>query len=308
MRYAIIADIHGNITALNAILEDCKTQNIDQYLFLGDYYGDFPMINQVITRIREIDNALYINGNKEERLIQAMNTKPQERTNEQFAPLYWHLDNITAENFRFIKELPDKLSFSIGKLKCYIAHSPSQHFNYGIVDSFNGRTFYDRFGKDYTNHQEYLAYINDKLQADKLPDVTEGIYIFGHWHTQWYANIENRLLINAGSCGMPLDFNVDAPYTILDTYQELSVIERRINYDITVPIKALKESDLYQKAPFWYDLSILDFENAKVHLWLFLEFVHELALSKNDLARPYSNELWQEAITLYSKKINSGGF
>jgi len=307
MRYAIIADIHGNITALNAVLADCKSQNIDQYLFLGDYYGDFPMINEVIEKIRKIDNAISIKGNKEERLIQAMNADPKERISEQFAPLYWNLDNIKADNYKFIKELPSEFSFKVGHKKCYVAHSPSQHFGYGITDSFNGRIFYDQFGKEYTNHQEYLKYINSKLQADKLPKVADGIYIFGHWHTQWHANIDGKLLINAGSCGMPLDFNTNAPYTILDT-NNLTIIERRIKYDTTIPVKALKESDLYKSAPFWYNLSILDFEKARVHLWLFLEFVHEFALSKNDNQYPYSNELWQEAILLYNKKMNSGGF
>jgi len=48
----------------------------------------------------------------------------------------------------------------------------------------------------------------------------------------------------------------------------------------------------------------MEYETARVTILLFLEFVEDLAIKKNDKTRPYSNELWQEAIILYNEKLN----
>ena len=37
MRFAIISDIHGNLHALNAVLEDARKNNAEEYIFVGDY-------------------------------------------------------------------------------------------------------------------------------------------------------------------------------------------------------------------------------------------------------------------------------
>ncbi|MBP5450736.1 MAG: metallophosphoesterase family protein [Treponema sp.] len=51
MKYAIISDIHGNFPALQAILKDAKNQNINHYLFAGDYClsGPWPMVGVQMT-------------------------------------------------------------------------------------------------------------------------------------------------------------------------------------------------------------------------------------------------------------------
>lgn len=305
MRYAIISDIHGNSIALNAVLEDCKKQDIDKYLFLGDYYGDFPMQNEVISKIKEINNFYAIKGNKEERLVDFHSTSHEQQTSEQLAPVFWNLKNINSSNYEYIESLPEMLSFEIDNTKFFMAHSPSQHFEHGVIDSISSRTFLDQFGIDYTNHSEYLHYIKNKVKTDlnfinTLSNKADGIYLFGHYHTQWHTRINNKLLINPGSCGLPLDFDTSSPYTVLDT-NGFSIIERRVQYDIKMPIQLLKESDYYSFAPFWSKLSITQLENAKTTVLPFLEFVEELAIARNDTIRPYSNTLWREAVSLYEK-------
>ena len=37
MRFAIISDVHGNLPALNAVLEDAKNSRVDKFIFVGDY-------------------------------------------------------------------------------------------------------------------------------------------------------------------------------------------------------------------------------------------------------------------------------
>jgi predicted phosphodiesterase len=48
MNIAVISDIHGNIFALKAVLEDIKNRNVDTIICLGDLVGYGPFPNEVI--------------------------------------------------------------------------------------------------------------------------------------------------------------------------------------------------------------------------------------------------------------------
>ena len=53
MRVAIISDIHANIAALEAVLDDLKHQDVERTYCLGDLVGYAPFPNEVIDRIRQ---------------------------------------------------------------------------------------------------------------------------------------------------------------------------------------------------------------------------------------------------------------
>ena len=54
MKYAIISDIHGNLPALEAVIADAEQQGADKFLFLGDYYRNLPLGNEVTDVIRKL--------------------------------------------------------------------------------------------------------------------------------------------------------------------------------------------------------------------------------------------------------------
>ena len=305
MRYAIISDIHGNITALDAILDDCDKQNIDIYLFLGDYYGELSKMDDVISRLNKIENSYIIKGNREKRLIEIKNENPIHLSGEQYAPVHWIMNDMRDDDFLYFKSLPDVVSFQVENINFYLAHAPDQHFGHGINDQISGRTFLDEFGKYYSNHDEYLAFVRTKLRNDqkfmlKLSELPEGVYLFCHYHTQWNDNIDGRILINPGSCGWPLDFNTSAPYTILDTCSGIQIEERRIDYDLSIVLRTLEKSGIKEAMPFWYKLILSELKFARNELLLFIEFIADYAKKQNDETYPYTDQLWNEAATLYS--------
>ena len=53
MKEAIISDIHGNLAALLAVLEDIKTLDINRLVCLGDLVGYYMQPNEVIATVRE---------------------------------------------------------------------------------------------------------------------------------------------------------------------------------------------------------------------------------------------------------------
>ena len=53
MKLAVISDIHGNLPALDAVIEDAEKQNVDAYIFAGDYCISNPYPDECITRDRK---------------------------------------------------------------------------------------------------------------------------------------------------------------------------------------------------------------------------------------------------------------
>lgn len=48
MKFAIISDIHGNYPALVKVIEDANLNDVDRFIFIGDYIFDLPFSNDVV--------------------------------------------------------------------------------------------------------------------------------------------------------------------------------------------------------------------------------------------------------------------
>jgi len=75
MRIALLSDIHGNIHALNAVLDELSTEKIDQYVCLGDVVEHGPNPRESLARILEL-NCPVVMGNTDERMISDYTTTP----------------------------------------------------------------------------------------------------------------------------------------------------------------------------------------------------------------------------------------
>ena len=309
MRYAVISDIHGNLPALEAVLADCALQGVDDFLFLGDYYGDFPFVNEVLDLVRAAGGHAIL-GNKETRMLETYG-KPQ--TPLQFSPLSWNLAHIRADNLRWLESLPQTLSLPMGSRLCRLAHASAQFLDCRAIETVRGDSpiFTNGDTAAAANADAYSRYAARLLAADAdfcraLRDVPGDVFLFGHFHVQWYAEIEGNLLLNPGSCGLPLDFDGNAAYAILDA-ESLAVTLRRVPYDRTLPVRALRESDFYDVAPLWHELCLLEFAHIRCFVQPFLRFAEALARERNAPIHPFANDLWQEALCLYTEKLRKEG-
>lgn len=68
MRFAVISDIHGNLPALETVLEDAGNNNVDNHIFAGDYCLSNPYPNECIQRMRDLKKKHIIRGNEEKYL------------------------------------------------------------------------------------------------------------------------------------------------------------------------------------------------------------------------------------------------
>lgn len=299
MRYAIISDIHGNLIAFQAVLKDVYDNKLDKIILLGDYCIDLPWANEVVNLIRNLDNAYIIRGNKEDYFIELENQDPRTWTSDQYAAIYWNYRELTFYNREYLKALPKKLNVLEDKEPIYLAHMPEMFFGRAFPEILTGASNLPTVTNyPYNNHKDYLRYANKILKNDSLfrknlNSLPQGIYLFGHYHTQWFAEIDGKVLINPGSCGLPMDNDIRASYTILDcSGLKCKVEERRVTYDIELTIDSLKNSGLYKAAEIWSKINIMHLKTGKQYITDFLLFVESMSKEAGEETRPYSNDFW----------------
>jgi len=221
MRYLIIADIHANIEALTAVLDEERAW--DQLLVLGDLVGYGAAPNEVVDRIRELDPVAIIRGNHDKACCGI-----EDGSNfNQVARLaaVWTHDALTPDNRQYLKELPAG------------PEAIDEH-----VEICHGSPF---------DEDHYIFDSEDALRA--LGASARPLCVFGHTHLPVVFRYEKELfdgfvpepdeetmvtlvpdaryLINVGSVGQPRDGDPRAAYGLYDA-ETLSLTLKRIVYPV----------------------------------------------------------------------------
>lgn len=313
MKYAIISDIHGNFPALSAVIDDAKAQGVDEFWLIGDYVTDFPFPNEVTQLIKNLDRALVIRGNKEDYMQDIHRSKKADLSIQQIAAVACAYLGLEPENLEYLISLPKKIK---GKTPLgtdfTLMHNSEIFFRKydQRMHLFHSVDYAKEMDKSPFTHEEFLAASRKELlnRQDTLEDISKlssGIYAFGHNHLQWHMEFEGKVFINPGACGIPLDFNAAAPYSILEeTPQGFEVNERRVPYDYEMAIKALVSSDVFKHAEIWSRLIIYALRNSREATFPFLMYANSLAeraeTEENRRQNPVTNEIWEEAARTFS--------
>jgi diadenosine tetraphosphatase ApaH/serine/threonine PP2A family protein phosphatase len=231
MRYAIASDIHGNLEALQAVLNDIKTRSIDSLICLGDIVGYYPD-PELCTNLVKENASLCVAGNHDYAAIGKIDT--QNFTYYAFTAMEWTKQNISAESRSFLSSLP----LTIEQEKMFFTHSsPSNPKDWVYVFPDSEETVFEAFNSlvypvnfiGHTHWPSILIQEEDRiiLHSDHVISVADGHYY----------------LINVGSVGQPRDFDSRSCYAIYDTdTHEISLI--RVEYDFTITQKKIIENNL----------------------------------------------------------------
>jgi len=200
MKIGLIADIHGNVRALDAVLKSAP--GINTWICGGDVVGYYPDVNEVCEALRRI-GALTVRGNHDAYVAGHMIPSAQKR------PLYrtdWTRQNLEPKHLDWISSLPVQLNLNFKDWRFMIRHASPW------------------------DEETYLYPDSHRLSEIKL----EGYcgYIFGHTHWPMVIKAGEGYIINPGSVGQPRDYNSAASYAIVEI--ETGKIElRRAPYDVT---------------------------------------------------------------------------
>ena len=97
MRLALLADIHGNLPALEAIVADAQRQEVDGFIVAGDLVGG-PQTEETIHMLRSLDCRM-IRGNGDTYLLRYStgNAPIHWYTSQAFASMRWHYRHASRE-------------------------------------------------------------------------------------------------------------------------------------------------------------------------------------------------------------------
>jgi putative phosphoesterase len=224
MRVAIVSDIHGNITALEAVLDDLRSQSVDAVYCLGDLVGYAPFPNEVIERIRR-ENIPTIMGNYDdgvgfERDDCGCAYREEEEKRRGDRSLAWTKAHVTPENKAFLRTLKPEIRFEADGRRVLLVH--------GSPRKINEYLFEDRPTSSF-----------ERLAASSNADVI----VYGHTHKPYTKLVKNVLFVNVGSVGKPKDGDRRACYAVLDTSGPAAEFVR-VEYDLATVTTAIRQSEL----------------------------------------------------------------
>ncbi|HEY96318.1 MAG TPA: metallophosphoesterase family protein [Dehalococcoidia bacterium] len=220
MRYAIIADIHSNLAAFQAVLDDInKQEKIDKIWCLGDIVGYGPDPHACIELLRSTDH-ICVAGNHDRAVVGKLEITS-------FNPyaaeaVVWTADKLSIDDITYLKNLPESIEHD----EFLLVHgSPREPIMEYILSMSVARQNFDFFRTKYclVGHthvpQAYSLDNEDNCTATKLLPTIK--LITG----------ETRLIVNPGAVGQPRDGNPEASYAVYDTGTKIIQL-KRVPYDI----------------------------------------------------------------------------
>jgi len=236
VRVAVLSDIHSNLEAFQAVVNDLESQ-ADRFLNLGDLVGYNASPNECVRLAKDI------------RMHSILGNHDQAACNPAFAEnfnlfarsaILWTRDNLTYENIQFLAGLEKNHRLPFG-LAC---HGSPDHTSSYIALPFQARATLKKMRKG------VWGQIN--------------VCLFGHTHKRkvWRMNVRGKVapveiplngiiklngdelyLLNPGSVGQPRNGDPRSSYFIFDT-ETNTVSFKLVNYDVASTIKKITEANL----------------------------------------------------------------
>lgn len=242
MRVAAIYDIHGNLPALEAVLEDVRRDDVDHVVVGGDVVPG-PMVRETLACLLALDLPVqFIHGNGEVAVLEAMAGRDHPAVPEQHRSLIrWMAQQLRAEYGPLLATWPRTLRLDIDGCGCVLfCHGTPRDDN----ECFTRLTPEDR-----------LLPIFEGLNAS--------LVVCGHTHMQFDRMIGGTRVVNAGSVGMPFGAP-GADWLLLGP----GVEPRHTSYDATMAAARLRATD-YPDAQGFVEKYVLEQPSAAEMLDLF---------------------------------------
>jgi putative phosphoesterase len=220
MRIAVVTDIHGNLTALEAVIADLENVAPDVVVQGGDLVAAGHRPVDVLDRVRAL-GWHGIQGNTDEMLWRPELYDQFMRDLPKLAHV-WHMvfelqapatrDALGADRIAWLKHMPPS----------WIDH------NLGVVHASPGNLW-----------RSPMANATDDELAQTYGPLGTGITAYGHIHVPFIRHTGRCLVVNCGSVGMPFDGDPRASYLIVDQGKPEV---RRVAYDVEREVQGLLRS------------------------------------------------------------------
>jgi putative phosphoesterase len=203
-RVVVLSDVHGNATALSAVLAEAEREEPDLIVFGGDLtWGAEPLATYDLAR--GIEHAVFIRGNADRAVLERRLETERER---------WMQDRHSPEAFAFLEQFDEQAVVEVDGL--------------GPVRFCHGSPRSDE------------ECVTPETPAERVGEFTEGVdervLVTAHVHIQFDRDVAGIRSINPGSVGLPYEGRPGAYWALLGPGVEL----RRTEYDVAEAVQAYR--------------------------------------------------------------------
>ncbi len=290
MKLGIVADIHGNLPAFNAVLSALENEEIDCILVAGDLVGGAPFQNEIIEILKSL-NAEIIKGNVDDFFLKvSKGITPPGWANNQWAFERWAYQNLDNMSLKFLKQLPEQKVIKFpGKSEIRMVHGSPNYIGEFIDPDENPSLL-----------EEYLRLIKEE------------ILIFGHTHHPWIQEINGKLGLNPGSVCFSRTGIFGAQYALMTWNDNKWIAEgRNVEYDLSQLKNAFKSSGLLENGSRLAEALLLSIETGQDYFRSLVTFIgyesgirgyKEKSAIPDDMWDHLENK-WQPSSKIYGNTI-----
>jgi len=229
VRIAALYDIHGNLPALEAVLDEVRREGVDQIVVGGDVFPG-PMPGECLECLLEFELPVrFIHGNGDRETLAAAAGGSSDHLPEQArVPIAWGAGQLEDRHRRIMEGWRPSLTLAVeGVGEVLFCHATP-------------RSDTEIFTRETPDGRLVAAF-----------EGAPGVVICGHTHMQFDRSVGDRRVINAGSIGMP--FGEPGAYWLLLGPQ---VALRHTGYDLEAAAERVRASD-YPQADAFADGNVL---------------------------------------------------
>ena len=242
MKYGVITDVHGNILALNAVLEELEKRKVDRIICCGDIVGIGPRSEEAVQKLKQIrDKLIAVRGNHEQYILKAIPEKIHGRdiSEDEIGFHKWTRSHVSNDAKAFLESLPFEQIIEDDGKKIYVAH-----YAYGENDKF----------------KDFIMSPNIQESEELFSEVDADVYLFGHTHVKTFNKSKGKWYINPGSLGCPKDTNIACCGVLNIDANNIDFEELQVEYDKEAVVQEL----LNIKYPYYQVILDIFFGNKPV--------------------------------------------
>ncbi len=227
MRVAALYDIHGNLPALEAVLDDVRRADVDRVVVGGDVVPG-PMAREALACLLDFDRPVqFIHGNCEVAILTQLAGADPGLPEPVRRSMQWTADTLSSEHRSALAAWPRTMRLDIpGIGEVLFCHGTPRHEN----EIFSAQTAEDRL-------------------VPVFAELDVPLVVCGHTHMQFDRTVGATRVVNAGSVGMP--FGEPGAYWLL---LGPDVALRHTSYDLRDAAERVGTTDYPQASDFARDI------------------------------------------------------
>lgn len=198
LRLAVLGDIHGNLSALEAALADIKHHKPDRLVITGDLTFNGPRPAETLERVRGLENdgALVICGNTDVAVADADYAAAfpwlDEVSESQRLAAEWAHDQLSDEQLDYLRRLPSERRIWVDQLFVLACHASPGSMTAGLS-----------------------ADLDPTVTVERVTRTDARVIACGHTHFADVRELGAKLIVNPGSCGYAFDGDAAACWALL---------------------------------------------------------------------------------------------